>query len=200
MISGCLGMLQGSSVVGYATFNPSDKGSSIVLSGGDLIATNSSTSTWRSVRATIGKSSGKAVFEMKPSSATVNLGAGFADASPLMSTFLGASSRSVLVRANGSAYTASGVTTSGSPPASSTNPIMFALDLSAGKGWVALNGTWVSGDPAAGTSPSFTWTAGTIIYPAASVFTSGGISETFNAGATAFSNTVPSGFSAGWFS
>lgn len=201
MISGCLGMLQGSTVVGYATFNSADKGTGIVLSGGDLIATSSVSSTWRSVRATLGKSSGKGVFEIKASATSANLLAGFASSAALMSTFLGGSSRSVAVRSDGTAYVASGVTTAGSPPAASANPYMFALDLTAGKGWVALGNVWAnSGDPAAGTNPSFTWTAGTTIFPAASIFTTGGISETLNCGATSFSNTVPSGFPTGWFS
>lgn len=40
----------------YATLNPSDKDAAITLSGGDLTMT-SATNAWRSVRATIGKSS-----------------------------------------------------------------------------------------------------------------------------------------------
>jgi len=186
-----------SSAGSLATFNGSDKGTGLVLSGSDLIVTNSLTSTWRSVRATVGKSSGKAVFEMTFSSITANLASGFADGSASMATFLGGSAKSLAVRSSG--FTTNGVTTSGTAPAGSTNPYMYALDMDAGKGWVAVGGTWAnSGDPAAGTNPSFTWTPGTMIYPGASVFTSGGISVTLNAGQTAFSNTVPSGFTAEW--
>lgn len=49
----------------YATWNPADKGASIVLSGGDLAVTNSTGGTWNSVRGTIGKSSGKWQFEVE---------------------------------------------------------------------------------------------------------------------------------------
>lgn len=47
----------------YATRNPSDKNANISLSSGNLIATATNTS-WKSVRATIGKSSGKWYWEV----------------------------------------------------------------------------------------------------------------------------------------
>lgn len=47
----------------YATLNPSDKDAAITLSGGDLTMT-SATNAWRSVRATIGKSSWKWYWEI----------------------------------------------------------------------------------------------------------------------------------------
>lgn len=47
----------------YATLNPSDKDAAITLSGGDLTM-SSATNAWRSVRATIGKSSGKWYWEV----------------------------------------------------------------------------------------------------------------------------------------
>lgn len=50
--------------VTYATRNPSDKNANIALSSGNLIATASNTA-WKSVRATLGKSSGKWYREVK---------------------------------------------------------------------------------------------------------------------------------------
>lgn len=47
----------------YATWNPSDKNANIALSSGNLVATASNTS-WKSVRATIGKSSWKRYREV----------------------------------------------------------------------------------------------------------------------------------------
>lgn len=190
-------MSLGSSAGALATFNPSDKGTGLSLSGGDLVVSQTVGSTWRSVRATVGKSTGKAVFEMSFSSVTANLASGFADGGASMATFLGGSAKSVAVRSSG--FTTNGITTAGSVPTGSTNPYMYALDMDNGKGWVAVGNVWAnSGDPAAGTNPSFTWTPGTLIYPGASVFTTGGITVTLNAGQSAFSNTVPSGFTSEW--
>ena len=199
IIGNHLGFMSASQVLGPTTFNSADQGVGITLSGGDLIASNSLSSQWRSVRATRGRSSGKYVFELKFSSSTTSLAAGFANGSASMASFLGNTSTSFSLQGGGGGYKKSGVTTFGTAPASSTNPYMFALDMDAGKGWIGLGDVWAnSGDPAAGTNPSFTWTAGTTIYPGASVFTVGGITVTLNAGASAFSNTVPSGFNAGW--
>jgi hypothetical protein len=45
--------------------------------------------------------------------------------------------------------------------------VMVAVDLTAGKMWFQVGDSWVSGDPAAGTSPSLTWTGGTEMFIAA---------------------------------
>ena len=74
-----------------------------------------------------------------------------------------------------------------------------AVDLDAGKVWFKANGSWVlSGDPAAGTNPAYTFTANTVVYPVIGQgsHTPGGVS-TANFGATAFLGTVPTGF-LGW--
>jgi hypothetical protein len=74
---------------------------------------------------------------------------------------------------------------------------MLALDLDAGKGWIYYAGAWQnSGNPAAGSNPTWTWTPNTSLTPAASVY-SAPDSVTLNAGSSAFVNSVPSGFS-GW--
>jgi len=68
-----------------------------------------------------------------------------------------------------------------------------AVDLDAGKVWFNANGTWVGGgDPAAGTSPAYTFTPNTVMYPAVGQATIG--ASTANFGATAFAGTKPTGF------
>jgi hypothetical protein len=53
--------------------------------------------------------------------------------------------------------------------ANQTDTVMMAIDFDAGKIWYGLNGTWYnSGDPAAGTNPSQTFTAGTTMHAAMS--------------------------------
>jgi hypothetical protein len=68
-----------------------------------------------------------------------------------------------------------------------------AVDLDAGKVWFNANGTWVGGgNPAAGTSPAYTFTPNTVMYPAVGQATIG--ASTANFGVTAFSGVKPSGF------
>lgn len=78
----------------------------------------------------------------------------------------------------------------------------FAIDLDAGKLWVK-NGSgsgWAGGgDPAAGTSPTFTFTANTHLRPTIAAY-SGPQAATVNFGASAFNGTVPAGFEAGIYS
>jgi hypothetical protein len=80
--------------------------------------------------------------------------------------------------------------------------VNFAIDFGAGKFWVGKNGTWYnSGDPAAGTNPTSTFTAGTAdwafwgeyIASSDNVNRSGVIS---NFGQRPFAYTPPSGFKA----
>ena len=53
--------------------------------------------------------------------------------------------------------------------ANQTDEVMMAIDFDAGKIWYGLNGTWYnSGDPAAGTNPSQTFTANTTMHAAMS--------------------------------
>lgn len=183
----------------YATWNPIDKNTNISLSGGNLIAINTLASNWTSLRANQGKSSGKWVFEITTSVASNDSTVGFGNATFDLATgnVLGISSLSLGHR--GVFYTGTGVTSFGTSPANTTSPRMLALDLTTGNGWLIIGNVVANGgDPAAGTSPTFTWAAGTTIFPAGGIF-DGATTLTFNAGASAFSNTVPSGFNAGWF-
>lgn len=45
--------------------------------------------------------------------------------------------------------------------------LMFAADTTTGKLWLGKNGSWITGDPAADTSPALTWTPGGNLHPAA---------------------------------
>lgn len=73
----------------YATWNPSDKGANIVLSGGDLTAATTSSSG--GVRSTIGKSSGKWYWEVTVNTAGQTL-IGVANSSASLSVYPGSSS------------------------------------------------------------------------------------------------------------
>jgi len=82
------------------------------------------------------------------------------------------------------------------PPLLSNGGVVgVAVDFAAGKMWFSLNGTWLnSGNPAAGTNPTYTFTANTALL-AGMCFYDNVAQATANFGATPFSGTVPSGFS-----
>lgn len=83
---------------------------------------------------------------------------------------------------------------SGSTIANQSDTMMMAIDFDAGKIWYGLNGTWHnSGDPAAGTNPSQTFTANTTLHAAMSEAFAGNVEHfKFNGGAA---HSPPSGFS-----
>lgn len=184
----------------FATWNPSDRGSNLVLSQGNLVVAGDGQlggTNYRLVRATLGKSSGKYVFEMTGSSSGSALSAGFANSAASLSSQLGTTGLAVGFSANGFATT-SQATGSGNLSYSTTT-VMFALDLAAGKGWIAQSGVWKKGNPATGDNPSFTWTPGTTVFPAVSINVAYTYNYRANFGASGFSNPVPAGFSPGWY-
>lgn len=179
------------------TWNPSDKGSLITLSNGNLDAT-SSTATLNSVRATTSKNSGKAYFEIAVTVALANNNvAGLADnAAGLTSSFVGGVANSGGVEKRGTNQTgATGYFSYITTPVAYGSPdvLMFAVDFAAGKAWFGKNGTWVaSGNPAAGTNHWCTFTALSTLFPAVTCYSSG----TFRLKPDATSQTygAPSGF------
>lgn len=61
----------------YATWNPSDKNSNVILGGGNLVASSSGYTDWHSVRATSGKSTGKWYWEETVTTVGGNIMTGF---------------------------------------------------------------------------------------------------------------------------
>lgn len=176
------------------TWNPADFSSEITLSGGNLVATRSSTNAnlYRAGRA-VQSISGKKYWEV-----TLNtMGApeqpiGVANSGHGLSTYIGHD-------ANGYGYSpSSGVLYNNAaslgtfPTSTSGDVIMFALDAATGKFWVGKNGTWFgTGNPGAGTGQQAT--ASLTQFPALTQYTAG-TQETANfSGAMTYS--IPSGFS-----
>jgi hypothetical protein len=58
----------------------------------------------------------------------------------------------------------------------SVGVLMFAYDATTGSMWFGRNGAWLSGDPAAGTSPAYTGIASTV-YPAVCPWVNPGANE-----------------------
>lgn len=190
----------------YATWSAADKQANITLDATKLIAQQLVNANYVSARATIGKSSGKFVFEIQSSHSSVYFGFANGNAGVLniqlsnAGTNDSAAYRAVSAVVADSAI-ANGFLASGSAPTYTANTnYMIALDLDSKKAWICKGGVWAnSGDPAAGTNPSWTWVENYTIFPACSLRNTSSETITANFGASAFTNTVPSGFNAGWF-
>lgn len=185
------------------TWNPSDKSSRITLSGGNLVATkvSGSTSTWDMPRATLGRSSGKYYFEVlcvRLSGSDSNLMVGIANASAPLDTgagFPGGDTNGYgMYLLNGNKYHNSSPTAYSSAWDGNT-VIGVAVDLTAGKVWMANENTYGSGgDPAAGTGEAFSGLSGTF-FPAASQLNTNVYQTTGRFNASVFTYSPPSGFS-----
>jgi hypothetical protein len=184
------------------TWNPADKGSRIVLSAGDTRATYSGPADFdpHNVRGTIGKSTGKWVFEITTSNGT--MWCGFANASASNTVYMDATGLNTAWVANNTNLwrTDNGSTTigTGGSVALVGSNITYAVDFTAELMWVAVDGgNWNnsgSADPATGTGgwdfsamnagPFFPWFSCNADAMFADIRTSG------------MAKSIPSGFSA----
>lgn len=179
------------------TWNPSDKGANITLSGGNLVATAATSAN--AVRATISNSAGKWYWECKVTANVTNaFTPGFGTAAMSLTAQVGGSAISFGIENDGSTIRTGGpVLANAAGTSFAVNDVInFAIDLDAGQAWLGKNGTWTaSGNPAAGTNPWVTFTANLVLFPA----WSGNVNTescTANFGTTAFASTPPTGFNA----
>jgi hypothetical protein len=179
----------------YATWNSADKGTNVTLSSGDLTAAGAV--TWNAVRATQGKSTGKWYFELTITGATGT--AGFGDSGFSLANYAGASANSASYYDSGPTIFANGFTSTGAPAISGTGTFQFAIDLDNRKCWLGKGGAWSrTSDPTTGSNEQWNWAGTLTLFPAAGVFPAGS-TITANFGASAFANSVPSGFNPGWY-
>lgn len=188
-------------VVAYTTLNPADKSANVTLSNGDLTAKTNG--TIGSVRAVTGKSSGKYYIEALVDllSTPQQWGIGFCNSATSLAVVIGKDTG----QANNFSYLGNGnvVKQNVNQSTSHTDPVTgdligMAIDIDAGKAWFRLNGTWQKGgDPAAGTGNVVSFTAGTTMFPAIGARDNND-GATYNFGASAFSGSVPTGFTSGW--
>jgi hypothetical protein len=180
----------------YCTWNPLDKGSNVTLTNGNLdVSTNS---TWNSVRATFGITSGKWYWEYTMTAAgytMVGVGTRVID----LAGYIGQSSASYAYYSlNGNKWNSGSAASYGN--SFTTNDVVgVAFDADAGKIWFSKNGTWqASGDPAAGTNAAYTSIPSSTYFPTISQDNSlpASTGGTLNAGARSFAYTAPSGFKA----
>lgn len=191
------------------TWDPYDciqSGSSLfAFSNGNRDASGNGTAGWKHVKATRGRRSGKRYFEIKVTArADALMIVGIANWNTKVNAEIG----------NGSdaGYSAglygtfgqqvrnfTSVNAASSATFALNDVFGFAVDMDAGKAWIARNNTYFnSGDPAGGTNNWISWTPSSvnIIFPAASIYQSA--SNTLRLCATTSQQTysAPSGFTA----
>jgi len=181
----------------YCVLNPIDTGTSNMAASEANMKFLKSGVNFGPIRGTFGVSSGKWYFEMVAGGGGIKQ-AGVSndydikqlsgDNTPANTGGIGAvwDNRGYLYRTGGSDSYAFTYTTN--------DVVMVAYDFSSGKVWFGKNGTWNTGDPAAGTSPAFTVSGPTVLLP----FLNGesGGTGVVNFGQRAFAYTPPSGFKA----
>ena len=176
--------------VTYATWNPADIGSQLTLSGGNLILTKTTANAWRSVRSTIGKSSGKWYWEITISNTAGQGTPGVANASASLETAVGldvngwsyyGNSGQKFTNNSGSAY---------GEAWTNAHTIGVALDMDAG------TLIFLKDNVSQGTA--FSSLSGTL-YAAMGLHFNGDTS-TVNFGASAMTYSPPSGYNAGLYS
>jgi hypothetical protein len=196
--SGAGGQVRGN----YCVMNPVAKNSRVTIANANLQVTGDNTANHQIVYGTFPITTGKWYWEVVVNNATtstVNIVGiqsyvGFADG-----TYCGVSGNGIgwgYTTTLGNFYS-SNFTVSGSAPVLANGTIGIAYDADAGKIWFRnTSGSWVQGDPAAGTSPTGTLSGtATTMMPAVSFYNSNG-AWSFNFGQQAFSYTAPSGYQA----
>jgi hypothetical protein len=178
------------------TWNPSDKGSNITLSNGNLTATGAT--VWNSVRGTTSSSTGKLYFETVVTATDAAWIVGLGTSAMSLTSYVGNSATSGGVDIASNTIFVSGMTSAAAAAGSWTVSDRFdiAVDLGAGKIWYGKNGTWTgSGVPSTGTAPNITFTPSLTLF----IAWAGNLaadSATLRTKTSQFSDTIPVGFTA----
>jgi hypothetical protein len=196
----------------YATWDASTV-TSVTLSGGNLVATNTGTTSadqGAKVAAANGKASGKHYFEMiwTTDAGGGNTGFGVGTTASTYTAMGGNATTGDMLFRSGTVYSNGSVAGGYFATRTSGQTMGVAVDLDNRKIWFrnTPSGNWngtinagAGGDPVAGTF-GVTIPAGTIV-PFLTFGGTSGVANnilTANFGATAFLGAVPSGFTAGW--
>jgi hypothetical protein len=183
------------------TWNPSDKASEIDLDGLLLTATRNATNNnqWRLVRSTIAHDTGKYYAEIENQQSQMNgLMIGLSPGSLSVNTYPGSSADSFGYHCNDSSpgycYNNGSQFFGDGQVVGNDGRARIAVDFDAGRIWLGNLTTWKNGgDPAAGTSPTFTFTPNTELFIAAGMYIQ---FQQAWLRVTGFSGSVPTGFSA----
>ena len=152
----------------------------MTLSNGGLTVTPSANAGFQSVRSSISQTAGKFYIEFKalgPNAKATQMAWGIANAAFNPVGYLGGSGSSIgAFNVNAGNFVTAGFTSIialGAPTIVANDVWAIAIDLTAGKYWMAQNNVWVGGgSPSAGTSPMITIggvAAGQAYFPALSL-------------------------------
>lgn len=206
------------SVSAYTTLDPAKTGSTITLSGGNLIATGGT--SYATSIAKKGLTSGTAYWEVKATTVGASghgsdFFVGVSDGSSNLNSYLGSDSHGWGIQGGGSAggsstnyfpYHSGSSSSNTGKTLYNTGDVVGIAIKSTGTGtwsvWIrGTDGNWMTGDPVAGTSPMWNITGVTTLYPAVALerHNSGDPFpvETLDFGSSAFTYAVPSGFTGG---
>lgn len=184
-----IGTVVASATEQSAQWNSADKNAGITLANGDRDATGSGLIA---VRGLLGRSTGKYYFELLGQTSAGSRWGGFGDASASLSNYVGNSASSAGLAAGGNAVNTWTKAQSGTPSVGATDVMGFALDLTNGRAFVAINNTWqFSSDPTTDTNPWVTGITGTV-YP---MGTPGSGGWRINTKTAELTYSPPSGFS-----
>lgn len=182
--------------VGVA-FNPLDKGSGITISNSDRTLSSGATG-WQSTRSKRSKAAGKLYFEWVADGNNNGGMLGIATAALTVgSQYPGQTAASwgyYYNSAGGEVYNNGSASLSGSGVVTVGSYGRVAIDIDAGKLWFGNAASWKSsGDPAAGTNPTFTFTPNQTLFMTVGLNTSGN-SGTLRSTTAQVVGSVPSGF------
>lgn len=175
----------------YATLDPNTIGSGLTLSNGNLTVTGAG-SAWGTAISTVSKSAGKWYWEFRITTAITNNMAGILGSTygaPLLNSYTGISSIGYAYSSNPFKWN-NGLNTSYGSSITTNDVIGVALDMDSGIITLYKNGVSM-GTMFSGLSGTF--------FAAFSPGDTGSVSYTVNFGATAFAQTVPSGFNPGLY-
>lgn len=187
-----------------AYWNPSDKNLNVSLSDSNKVAANDAAASWCAVRGATSRNAGKRYFEAVYLSGTNwAVIAGLASSVHGLSQYPGESSSSWGLQcqtsgASGAAYH-SGAQIGSVAQLAVNDYIRVAVDFDTGELWLGNPSAYVlGGDPAAGTTPTATFTPGTQLFPCGGLYDNGpDASLRLRVLNSEFAGSVPSGFT-GW--
>lgn len=193
LIQGGVGMRPRSATlaaVDYVTFDAARKGSAIVLSSGNRVATINTAATWNCAMCLNGKSSGKWYAEFVVNKNVSNACAvGIGNASTNLGDFMGRTADGYCYYENGSVYNNNTGTAYG-PSFPSGTIIGIAWDADNRKVWFSKAGVF-TGNPVAGTGAAYTGIPAGAYYCGVTIY--GNNSDNGNAVSSTYA--PPSGFS-----
>lgn len=183
-----------SGAAAFSTWNPANVTTGATLSNGNLTLTNGAGSGNRGALGTGGRSSGKLYLEMHcDMGATGSMG--LVDATHINTGTTITASEGVIYNSGGAFRWGAGLSATGFTTYSTGNYVGLAIDIPNHLFWASVNGTYVTGNPAAGTGGRDYGAGLGALFPFAVGFNTN-VTTTLNVGATAFNTAPPSGFSA----